>query len=200
MNGYVKAILHGSNKIDIEIVNTLKICNAYKILKSSLNLMRESSKKKNVLVCGKELPRNTLDRDDADLIEDFCLNQDLDYTSIELYARVEIDNDIYTSSLYLKQKKRINFLIYWEDDEGEEKFGSILVYLSCQNRLFALVHEMLPYNNSQKLSNHNIRFPNYHHRVRLTYCKYIISIEKIRGKLIKIKDYVCHEPDYKGKK
>lgn len=123
-NGYLKKITHGSNKIDMEIANTLKIYTLYRTLKFKLFIHEEKNVEPVSLgACHKELDEN-----EREFINKFCTRNKFNF-NLQIYARVNISNTVLTSQIYNRQKFRKNRFIYWNNT----LFGEILYFISARN-------------------------------------------------------------------
>ena len=200
MNGFIKKIIKGTNKIDIEAVNTLKICNAYKILQCILGKSSSNIKIIENFVKGKKFPKNSLKEEDKDLIMFYSHKQGVQYNCINIYARASINNQVYTSVRYARQKKRDNSHIHWIDEnDNDNKFGTIQLFMYHDKKIFALVRELIPCNDENPITNNEIRVQAIHTMVRESHCFHLIAEDDIKGKIVKINKYI-YVPDFNGKK
>lgn len=195
--GFVKSIVHGKNKIDIEIVNTLKICNSFQILSHLLN-SENRVESRNQLEKFSKLSKSALSAPEVNKIAEYCTSNNLDPESIPIFSRVKLGKEVYTSAHYKNQKKRDNSHVCWYTNEKNLKYGTIQLFFKSDNTQFSIVRELVPSNDSNLFNNY-IRFPRIHILVRPSYCLHIIELTKIHRKIIKIDDYVC-VPEFVGKK
>lgn len=196
LNGFVKRIIHGTNKLDIEVVNTLKICNSYRILQ---DIMDYKKKKADIFSETDKRSKKVLNEDEIEVVSRYCRDRDLEFDSITFYARIHFRSIEYTSVRYTRQKKRDNSHICWKDNQNQKRFGQISIFFKLDNT-FVLVRELVPCSDNQKkISNQNIKFTSIHTEIRETYCLHVINLESITDTLIRIQNYVC-VPGYTGKK
>lgn len=195
-NGYIKSIIHGKNKLDIEIVNTLNICNGYNLLK---NVMNDDSQSKNIFEESDKRYKNSLNDAETLSITRYCDTNNMDFNEISLYARVKFKDVEYTSSRYVRQFRRDNSQICWENNEKQTCFGIIQIFYKFNDKIFALVRELIPTSDQPAMSNPIIKFANMHTQIRESYCLYNVELDIIKNKLIRVKEYVCI-PGYTGKK
>lgn len=184
-------------KIDIEIVNTLKFLNAYSILKHTLGISNEKSDAS--FRKGRKLLGIILKDDEKETITDYCCAQNLDFNDVAFYLRASIRGEIYTCNRYKRQIKRDNSQIYWKNEKNEIKYGIVQVYFKIFENIFVSVRELVPLNDVSNLGHSNIRFPNLHIPIRESYCLNIITDKNLIGKLVRIKDYI-YVPSNIGKK
>lgn len=201
MNGFVKKIIHGSNKIGIELMNTLTICNAYKILQYLMQENTTIDEAQSDITASEKLLRSDLNAEEIERILEFCQERNIPFDSINFFAKVKAGNIQYTSTKYKKQKKRNNFNIYWRDANSKEKFGIIELFIFVQDEVMALIRELVEYADdpAKLITNRNIRFEPIHTLIRETFCFHLLPVRNIEGKLIRIQNYVCI-PDYVRKK
>ena len=186
-NGYIKRTNHGSNKLDMEIANTLKIMNAHKILKCKLNIPKDEE----ALRChplGKAKIVN-LAQNEMPMIERFCIIHNLNFNDIKLYLQIKMNTEIITSEAYTRQKKRNHFYIHLNDGS----LGKIKYFLLIQENLFSVTQKLEIDIQSQtiSLSRLNIDFSRYFMPFRETYTIEIIPVRNIVEKLIRVKKFLC---------
>lgn len=197
-NGFVKGIIKGTNKIDIEVANTLKICNSYGILKHRLGATLEK-KKTNDEDKFTNLLEKYLTPAEKNRIIDFCSSQNISFESIKFSSRVNLRGEIFTSVKYDRQKKRGNSQICWSGNDNEnQKFGQIQLFFHNESRILSLVRELVPCSDSTSLNGY-IRSPKIHILVRPSYCLHIVDVREIKYKVIKVINYVC-VPEFVGKR
>lgn len=195
-NGFIKSIVQGKNKLDIEIANTMTICNSYNILKYTMN--RDSENQDECVECDKR-PQNILNDAEKEAIISECFDRNIDFESLILYARIKFKNIEYTSIRYKRQTKRDNSQITWEDSENQMRFGVIQIFYKINDQVYALVRELILNSDQHPISNPQIKFNNMHTEIRNSYCLYNVQLNFVRNKLIRIKNYVCI-PGHTGKK
>lgn len=201
MNGFVKKTVHGTTRIDIELTNTLDICNAYRILKYVMQEITHSPDPEIVVVPRAKVSMTDVDATQRNLILDFCKKNNTDIGCINLFAKIEFGKMKYTSLRYKRQKKRNNFNIYWRNENSKEKFGIIEMFIYFENKAIALVRELIQdtENRNQIITTCHIRFSQMHILIRESYCLHLLPVNCIEGKTIRIGNYVCI-PGYVGKK
>lgn len=119
-------------------------------------------------------------------IEEFCLLNQLNIDSISIYARVKVSNVIFTSEIYARQKTRENLFVYW----NSTMFGVILYFAS----IFAVLRKFISSNTSgsaRVYKSVGINFDSYIIPYRETYCIDVIPVEDLKGKALRVKNYLC---------
>ena len=109
-NGYYARVNHGPNKVDIEIMNTIKMVNAFYSLREKLFMVcNEIVYEEQVLGVSRKININSNEKDALqDLIDsNQIIVQD---NSIFVYIRAKINNQVFTSKIYERQKKEVIFL------------------------------------------------------------------------------------------
>lgn len=124
-NGFAKSIVHGTNNNDIEIVNTLKICNAFSVLKHILQ-SKSVTDKKDRIICMKYT--KDLNEVEKNKIAEFCRKENVQLEDVKIFSRININKEVYSSIKYTNQKKRDNSQICWKGCEGDEKYGIIQLF------------------------------------------------------------------------
>lgn len=117
-DGYFKKLNHDTNKVDMELAKTLKMLNAYIVLKSKLN------EKKEVIdpfpcVLGAKI-QIFLIRREKKFLENSSVFNSIKITGnrIFVYLGAKINNETFTLKLYKRQKKRRkNKIISWYDKQ-----------------------------------------------------------------------------------
>lgn len=199
-NGFFKQLVHGTNKIDIEVVNTLKICNAYHVLK---HLMTSLLEKQEVNVNNRDkftvISKNLLSAEESNKIEQHCHLKNVDPEYVILCSRAHFGKEVFTSIKYKNQEKRDNSHVCWyEKNDASLKYGIIQLFFKAENKIFSLVRELIPCDDSG-IFNNRIRFPRIHVLVRPSYCLHEVALEDIQCKILRIEDYVV-VPEFVGKR
>lgn len=113
-----------------------------------------------------------------------------------------INNDIYTSELYNRQKKRANFYVEWKESD-KILFGAIKYFFTIEGNLYALLRQLIISNDkSQEIKNREIGF-NFNQsliHVRDSYCIHAVPVERIMAKRLRVQDYICIFPNNVEKK
>ena len=103
---YEKKIIHGSNKLDMEIANALKIISAYRILKYELSDNYALNENNFGGLSSRVPQKRTAIENEKQVIREFCLTNELCFESIEVFAKVTISNTVFSSKTYYRQKTR----------------------------------------------------------------------------------------------
>ena len=199
-NGQMKKMIHGPNKIEMEIVNSMHIFNARTILRHRLSLENheEINRICQILTLGKPVPK-TFDTDELDSIMEFCLANNININDIAVYSKIKKGKETFTSDLYTQQKKRNNSYIYWNGF----LLGRILCFLFIKGSIFSLIRQFTAYFNAESnIINRNCKvdLSKYKIPVRGTFCIYLIPAETIQGKMIRVKNYLCFPTNVYEKK
>lgn len=197
LNGSVKSIIHGKNKIDKEIVNTLTICNAQRILKHVMSVNHQEIPSG---VKGRAFPAKQLSQSEKVMISKYCDLNNINFESIQFYAVASMKKQVFTSQRYTRQIKRDNSQVCWKQESDDEKrFGIIQLFCKIEDKLLISVRELIRCKDDCKLFNQYIRFPRIHILIRESYCLHLLEEKNIMCKIIRVQDYVCI-PEYTGKK
>lgn len=182
VNGFVKSVVHGPNEIDAEIVNTMKICNAYQILKhiidTEMGLIKKNNENHTKLAWSK------LNVAEKERIIEYCNANNIDEESVSIYSRIKSNNGVvYTSQKYDNQKKRDNSQACWEcQGQIDLKYGIIQLFFKCEEKVLALIRELVPSEDNSSLFNKIIQFPKIHTLVHLSYCLHPVELGNIKKK------------------
>ena len=107
-NGYVKKLVHGSNKLDMEIGNSMYLLNAHTILKSKLDIIsNKNGEHDKIIPHGKVLQNMNYVDNELEAIESFCVLNQLTVESLRIVRKIQLQKIIITSRLYRKQKKTL---------------------------------------------------------------------------------------------
>ncbi|KAL7295964.1 hypothetical protein TKK_0003487 [Trichogramma kaykai] len=195
-NGYFKKLNHGPNKIDMEIMNTIKMINATYILKSKLNRNQLAPEGNVIFPIGTQA-KTDLNPQELEGLNNFILNQQLRITegpSVYAYFRAQINNEILTSKRYQRQKKRDNSVVSW----NQRKFyGIIEFFIFINNCVNAVVRVLLKDSNRAQnihpqveLSIEELIIP-----IRFTLDYTIVPLSEIDCKVMLVNDYLYFPPN-----
>ena len=138
-NGYVKKIVHGSNKLEMEIAYSMYLFNAHTILKNKLEIVSDKNSDIDKIVpLGKVLQNIIYKTNESESIKSFYLVNQVPVESIKIIRKVRMGKTIVTSQLYSRQKKRSNCTIYWND----QFFGTAVFFILFNNKLYALIKRL----------------------------------------------------------
>lgn len=192
-NGELVRMLHGSNKVDIELANTIKIFQAQRCINHLMN----PEKTINVLhYCTHGPPV-------ANVITVFELralssvthltHDQIMETHTPIFSRCKINKDIFTSKLYTRQKKRTNYYVQCKVEESIY-FCAINYYITIQGISYAVMNKLIVTNDRrQEINNGEIGFnlnENIIH-VRDSYSILIVPLNKIVSKVLRVENYIC---------
>lgn len=115
LNGMIAKATHGTNYVDIEIINNIRICQGIQVLKNIVRGLYEPSS----VFCdgeflGKEIKRSLIPAEDFDMLQD---------SSAIIYSRAKLGYDTFTSSIH-KWMNSENFYVMWTDSKGTN-YGKI---------------------------------------------------------------------------
>lgn len=196
-NGYLVRMAHGTKNLEVELANTMHFRNALRFIENLMDLRRIDN----------EFIGTTLGaKVDFKLTETHlaALRNATGYSEDELknkvksiYRRYKVKNQKYTSILYAKETKRINYCIHWNN---RQNFGNIKFFVKIDEVIYALVQELLrssDYNPQLQINNSefDMRFNDIFIPVRNSYCIHAISVSQISGKLVFLNNYVSFLPN-----
>lgn len=190
-NGILKKFNHCPNKVNIEIANTLRYYNAMFILG---NLLRVRSPPKNILI-PLGAPVKHIEITQSVLIAlSHQITTPIHVVETQInavYSHVMIKSAVFTSELYHREKKRCNSCIAWG---CPRLFGIIKFFVKCDNSLYAITRELLPYELAQdKAIYHdlNIPFSDSFQPVQESNRIHAIPVDDIEEKIMRVDNYVC---------
>lgn len=200
--GYYKKLNHGPNKVDVEIANTLKIFNAYYILKDKLHLRMSNENVTNpekVLGVPKKYNLNEHELE-ALLSIDFSQESYIFPGNFAyVYNRAIIGRKKITSKLYTRQKKRTNSMVSWNNNL---QFGIIQFFIRINTTIVAVIREYIRCVNETYMIHPEIRL-NLNDIIipmRLTYCYHALPLSMIEDTILYVNNYVCIPPNCYEKK
>lgn len=195
-NGYFKKINHGPNKVDMKIVNTIKMLNAYYVLKNKLYTNANCGESTTGCVLGvvKQVSINLME---LECLQDLITSHGLQVNNnniIFVYARAKINNQVFTSEHYRKQKKRNNYTVSWNSSQN---FGTIQFFITINGCIFVLLRELhrnlmesQPVQPQIRMDLSEMLVP-----IRLTHCFSVICLNQIDVKVLLVKNHVCLRPN-----
>lgn len=148
-NGELIRMAHGTKNVDVELSNTIEIIHAHQSIKYLMNQNKQK--------VGHEWhtygPPITGKIDDSDLQEILhstgLTKQQFLELKIFIFSRCSVNNEIYTSQLYSRQKKRSNFHVQWTKD-NIIYFGGIKYFLTIEEKIYAIVRQAIASGNKSK--------------------------------------------------
>lgn len=192
-NGELIKMIHGSNKIDVELSNTIKIFQAYRSIKYLINPARHL---KDTQCRAHGAPTyHTVSDSDLRVIctaLHFTIDE-FQESGFLIFKRCKIREDIFTSELYTRQVKRTNFHVQWKANQ-KEYFGIIKYFLKLQGNLYAVLRELIiSQDSNQEIKNKELNFNFNHHikHVRDSYCVHVVPINGIISKVLRVENYIC---------
>ena len=106
---------------------------------------------------------------------------------------------MFTSKLYVRQKRRNNSVIHWNDLNN---FGEIQFFVKIHDIVYVLVREFLRDVNRTQLLHPRVQvdiceviIP-----VRETYNYVVLPIGKVQGKVLLVRNFICLPPNLYEKK
>lgn len=200
--GYFKKMNHGPNKVDMEIVNTLKIFNAYYVLKDKLNIRTfdaELTSQEKLL--GKSI-KYQLNTHEIEALLGLNVSQEsyiLPGNSIYCFNRATVGGKTFTSKLYSRQKKRKNCVVCWDN---KSKFGVIQFFACINHELYAIVREYVRRLNERNFIHTQISLDlcNVLVPTRLTLCYYALPLKSVDEAMLYVNDCICIQPNMYEKK
>ena len=132
---YFKRYIHGPNKKDIELLNTMEIVNASYTLREKLDIINQNITG-NYTVCGKGLIMKVKEAEmkAVSLISYNFIGKEKN--KLRIYKRAQKQEEIFTSLLYLRQKKRCNCIVSWNE---LSIFGAIKYFIKKDSEIFAVI-------------------------------------------------------------
>ena len=196
--GYYRNLIHGSNNLDIELANSMVMINSYYILKDLLKLDTNNDTFK-FSVLGKPFNYRPSENEISALqLLPISYSFLEDHNSIPVYFRAVKGKEIFTSTMYARQKKRFNKIVAWGDPT---KFGIIQYFILKNSEIYAVVQELVRnYQEKIYISSENIDFSSIIIPTQKTYSIMIVPLREISKKLIVVTNYVCVSPNLVEKK
>lgn len=192
-NGELVKMTHGSNKIDVELANTVKIIQAHR----SIKYLMQTERILNEHQCSTFGPITRHDITDSEF-RAICyathLNKEqLLNLKIKIFSRCKINNDIFTSKLYTRQKKRSNFYVKCKMNESIF-FGAVKYYRKVQEISYAVIDKLVvTLDKSNEIKHRETGFnlnANIKH-IRESYNIQIVPLINILSKCLRVEDYIC---------
>lgn len=193
-NGELLRSAHGSNKLDVELLNTIKIIHAYETIKFLIGIEKSVNQNRPQLLGP---PTSyTLTNDDIRTLRSVTsLNNEQIQFGIRVYSRCKINKEIFTSNLYKRQKVRLNSCVSWKE---RTMFGIIKLFVKIDATVFCILHQLVESHEQKRQIQQKelkLKFSSIIKPVRKTYCTCAIPVEKIESKVILVCGYVCHLPN-----
>ena len=199
-NGYFKNLNHGPNKVDVEIVNTLKMLNAYYVLRNKMctEIYNNELDGKYGSVLGAPI-KISLSPQEIQVLENLNLITGINIQNgmVHVFPRASINNETFTSEMYQRQKKRRNNVISWNN---RSYFGIIQFFIIHNGSIYALIRELTRDYQITPIIASNVDFTNILIPVRLTYCITYINVSNITEKLLMFNNHLCILPNMFEKK
>jgi len=124
-NGTLSKIIHGTKNRAKELMNLLRVSHGVEILRervrSRSNLGQSTKEMLELLSAGKNY---VLSAEDQEFILSSGFNLPL-----EIYSRISLHKEIFTSLLYHQEQKRVNYCVGFEHD-GITHYGEIKFFVS----------------------------------------------------------------------
>ena len=191
--GYYKKLNHGPNKVDAEIMNSMKILNAFYILRYKLfgTSNNQNFLEERLLQHRKEIVLNS---NEIECLQEFSPSILLRNNKMFVYGKTRINNQIYTSEIYKQQKKRKNFVICWKNSS---LFGIVPFYIGIHNISYAMIRKLeRDLCVSQFVNPHlGIDMSDVIIPVRLTYNYLLLPLTDIEQKVLYFNDTVNIPPN-----
>ncbi|XP_057323628.1 uncharacterized protein LOC130666535 [Microplitis mediator] len=195
-NGYIAKCVHGSKHFGQEIVNNLQILQGTKLIENRINEWTANNNvttnnSRNYGVLGKMIQDVKI----KDLEHDILLSNHIELKSMSVYARVKINNEIYTSEIYKTTKTNSHTVQI--DLNGSLIYGSIKYFFLFQDNLYIIInqftvdHTKIFYHiKTKSIIEHIIPIKESDRRMLINY-----SNVKILTQLIRVENYVCKKPN-----
>ena len=189
-NGSLAKCIHGTKNQGKELMNTIRLIQGVQILKSRISTANPTMKRFEL----------------KNVIKDFYFTEDqlkilaasnLCRPSV-VYYRAFIGREIFTSKVYLRQVKRNNFTVCFNQSSGVKAYGEVLVYFESASN----INEKIALVKCFKID--HIRM--FHHLEAQFVVQHIIPIKKsdvlqlvplqnIVCKVIRVGKFVCLRPN-----
>lgn len=118
-----------------------------------------------------------------------------------MYFRAKINREVFTSSIYLRQKRRNNYTVCFGREAGEKEYGEILSFVCSGNpveeeskkfafvKCFKIDHlKMFVHTESKFVIRHIIPIVESENVI-------LVPLENIVCKVIRVGNYVCLRPN-----
>lgn len=192
-NGELVRMTHGSNRIDIELSNTVKLIQAYRCIQHLIypeRIVREPQCQTHGPSVSHDITVSELE---AISHATHVTKEQLLAARLPIFSRCIINDEVYTSKLYTRQKKRANFYVTWEKD-GSVVFGYIKYVVKVEQNAYTVLSRLIvTHDNSKEIKNREMGFnlnDNIKH-VRDSYCIDVIPLNKIISKVLRVENYIC---------
>lgn len=184
---------HGSNKIDVELSNTVRLIQAYRCIKYLMHPERPLNNPQ-WHTHGPSVTQIITDSDlDSISYATKLTKEQLLGAHTPVFSRCKINDEVFTSQLYTRQKKRSNFHIKYKVNESVF-FGTIKYFIKIEGNLYGVVRQLVVTNDSSKeIKNIELgyNFDETIKHVRDSYCTHVITLNKILSKILRVENYVC---------
>lgn len=193
--GQLLRTAHGSNKLDVELFNTIKILHAFKTIKFLIGIERPINFYRPQLL-GPPIRSYNLTNDDITRLRTVTplTDKQIDY-GIQVYGRCKVNKETFTSDLYKRQKVRFNSCVSWNQ---KTMFGVIKLFVEINATVFCILRRLVKsheINREIRQNELNLNLSSIIQPVRETYCLCAIPVEQIETKVILVHGYVCHLPN-----
>ncbi|XP_051167210.1 uncharacterized protein LOC127285304 [Leptopilina boulardi] len=199
-NGYLVKMVHGPGKVEVELFNTMKLIHASKVLKTYFEKSCKTERHgiTNAIALGRPMYVKLEEEHLLALKNGVSENLDVENLNALIYSRAKIGKNVFTSSLYQRQKKRNNANIYWNN---QTSYGSIKFFIKINGEIFVMVQKSIRADcNTIIHKETGIKFHKYIVPIRETYTLIVIPIKLIEGKFTKIQGYATIYPNTFEKK
>lgn len=189
-NGWLIKIKHGPNKVDIELLNTIKLINFTYILKHVPK--KNSQVDRLVITSGKQC--NLLVTEAIEALQTLTMysSTELCTKPIRLYPKIKVGNKILTSLMYRKQIKRDNTCITWN---SSRVFGVVQYYAELDGLYYAIVRQLI-YSGDNSIVHHQTNVKLVHIIPIHDSCiVHAVPISEIESQVLRVMDYVCLFPN-----
>lgn len=122
-NMFVASCVHGTKHLGQEIVKNLSIAQGVKVLRDQCRRNRNRDEENTYKVLGTSKSVNVMNEIETELL----VSEGLDKNRLKIYARAQINKDIYTSLIY-KTTKTNSYTVQVLDSQNHTVYGAIRLF------------------------------------------------------------------------
>ncbi|KAJ8666493.1 hypothetical protein QAD02_008155 [Eretmocerus hayati] len=121
----------------------------------------------------------------------------LDNHEAKIYGKAKRGKEEFTSSIYKRQKKRLNSMVGWNRGEN---FGSIRFFLLVNEQIYTVIRKFIRGSDSSNVIAVGSRPLDYFIPIRPTHFYEVLPFNQIEQKLLRVNNYICTPPNLLEKK
>lgn len=189
-NGTFAKLIHGTKNQGQELVNNVRLTFGVEVLKARIN-DSHSSDNSQLVVEFRSKVKNYAFTDQEKLL----LSSHNIKTSVQLYFRAKTRGQIFTTSIYTRQKKRNNYTVCYQLDE-QKVYGEIKLFFESPGNVKMAMLESFKVNHLRGFQQSDLGFVIKHIiPIEKTDVVHLIEISKILFKVIRVDNFICLRPN-----